>query len=99
MFRFRLAAPAIRRLFAQKVVHVCQRCTATAATSSIRGNAAQAQAGAVEKQRERRILRLVEQKIAHRQRLEQEARLLAPRRKKPLIWVQHSLPTKNSRLD
>lgn len=83
MFRFELAAPAIRRLFAQKGVHVYRSCTATAATSSVRGSAAQAQAGAVEKQHEQQILHVVGQKVAYRDRLEREARLLAPRRKKP----------------
>ena len=83
MFRFRLEARAIRRPFAQKDVHVCRRCTvaATAATSSVRGNSAQAQAGTVEKQREQRILHVVEQKVAYKHRLAREARFLAFRRK------------------
>lgn len=85
MFRFELAVPAIRRHFAQKGAHVYRSCTATAATSSVRGSAsqAQAQAGAVEKQHEQQILHVVGQKVAYRDRLEREARLLAPRRKKP----------------
>ena len=83
MFRSWLAAPATRRLFTQKDIHVCWRCAATAATSGIRGNAAQAQAEAVEKQREQRILHVVEQKIAYRQKLEREACFLAPHRRKP----------------
>jgi len=100
MFRFRLETRAIR-LFAQKDAHFCRRgtATATAATSSVRGSAAQAQAGTVEKQREQRILHVVEQKVAYKHRLEREARLLASRRRKPPnLCVQHSPPTKNSRL-
>ena len=87
MFRSRLVAPATRQLFARKDVHVCRRCAATAATSSIRGNAAQAQAVAVGKQREQRILHIVEQKVAYRHKLEREARVLALRRRKSLIFV------------
>jgi hypothetical protein len=85
MFRFGLAAPALRRLSAQKGAHVYRSCTATAATPSVRGSASQAGAGtgAVEKQREQRILHVVGQKVAYRDRLEREARLLASRRKKP----------------
>ena len=101
MFRFRLEARTIRRLFAQKDAHVCRRCTATAttATSSVRGNSVQAQAGTVEKQREQRILHVVEQKVAYKHRLGREARFLALRPKKPPnLYVQHSPPTKNSRL-
>ena len=80
MFRFQLEARAIRRLLTQKGIQICRRCTATAAASSVRGNAAQAQAGTVEKQREQRILHVVEQRAAYKHRLEREARLLAPRR-------------------
>jgi hypothetical protein len=87
MFRSRLAPPATRRLLAQRNVYVCLRCAAAAATSSIRGNAAQAQAEAIEKQREQRILHVVEQKVAYRHRLEQEARFPAPHQKKALIFV------------
>ena len=78
MFRSRLTVPAIRLLSAQRDAYVCLRCAATAATSSIRGNAAQAQAEAIEKQREQRILHVVEQKVAYRHKLEREARLLGP---------------------
>jgi len=83
MSRFGLAAPAIRRLSVQKGTHVYRSCIATAARPSVRGSAAQAGAGAVEKQREQRILHVVEQKVAYRDKLEREARLLAPSRTKP----------------
>lgn len=86
MFRSWLATPATRRLFTQEDAHVRWRCVATAATLNIRGNAAQGQAEAIEKQREQRILHVVEQKIAYRQKLEREACLLAPHRKKTLIF-------------
>ena len=86
MFRSWLATPTTRRLYIQKDVHICWRCAATATTSNIRGNAAQAQAGAIEKQREQRILHVVEQKIAYKQKLEREACLLALHRKKTLIF-------------
>lgn len=96
MFRFRLEAPAIRRILAQKDVYFCRRCTATAPTSSVRGNAAQAQAGTIEKQREQRILHIVEQRVAYKHRLEREARLLAPSKETTNLCVQHSPQTKNS---
>jgi hypothetical protein len=87
MFRPRLTTPTTRHLFALRDVFICLRCAATAATTSIRGNTAQAQAEAIEQQPSQRILRVVERKVAYRHKLEQEARLLASRGKKSLIFL------------